>query len=367
VDVKETLFILPIPFIDLADRNFNEWWVTHNHEFRRLNFGLDLYHINLTGRNDLFKISGQLGLIRKFNLEYNFPFFGEGLTVQPYIEFLYANQNEVPYTTEENKQVWHRNEDQLLLERYRLSTGIRYRPNYRTSYTLEATYFHRKAGQDVVEMNPFFFSDGRQVQEFAQLRLVYDAEFRNRPVYPTDGYKIKLDMVGNGLSKDLQTVYFETEFAYWESLSAKWSAGMNIFARKYIYQEELPFYNARGIGYKNQYVRSYEYFVVDGPDFLLARANVKWNILDVNFNWGKIMFVKPLQKMPVQLFINFFSDAARVNSWREREDNFLDDDWLVGYGMGIDVLCYENFLFQVQYSRGIHDNDGIFLHFSTNY
>ena len=63
--VLEALPIIPIPIFELADRNFNVWWEEMNRDLERINYGLILYHFNLTGRRDKLKLSGQWGYTRK--------------------------------------------------------------------------------------------------------------------------------------------------------------------------------------------------------------------------------------------------------------------------------------------------------------
>lgn len=367
VEVKESLFLLPIPFINLADRNFNEWWVTHQHDLKRLNFGLNLYHINLTGRNDKLQLAAQLGFIQKFVMAYEFPYLGRQMQLQPYTELVYARQQEVPYITKENRQIWFSNEHEILLERYRITLGLRYRPNVRTSYAFESSYFQNRIGEEIRTLNPSFLNTPGTDQRYFQFRFIYDADFRNRPVYPTEGYKIQWSATANGLSESLNTFYLGTHMAYWHPWTKRLSGGVQIQARKYLFDREIPFFQSRALGYEDHFVRSYEYFVVDGPDFILAKSDLKLNLFSEKVNWGPIMFIRQLREMPFRIFTDVFLDAGKVRPLPGNQSNFLDHDWLIGYGAGLDVLVYQNFLFRIQYSRGIHNNGGFFIHFSTNY
>ena len=45
-----------------------------NCDFDRVNYGIRIDHLNLTGRKDKFKIKFQQGYTRKYELEYNFPY-----------------------------------------------------------------------------------------------------------------------------------------------------------------------------------------------------------------------------------------------------------------------------------------------------
>ena len=73
LEVKESWYIYPAPIFELADRSFNVWWKEMNCDFDRVNYGIRIDHLNLTGRKDKFKIKFQQGYTRKYELEYNFP------------------------------------------------------------------------------------------------------------------------------------------------------------------------------------------------------------------------------------------------------------------------------------------------------
>jgi hypothetical protein len=47
VSVKERWYTFPIPALDLYDRNFNVWWVDHEHSIKWLQLGLRFYQQNM--------------------------------------------------------------------------------------------------------------------------------------------------------------------------------------------------------------------------------------------------------------------------------------------------------------------------------
>src|SRR5690606_10003834 len=74
IDLNERWYTFPSPIFELSDRNFNEWWQTYDHDFRRVNYGLRLYQFNMRGRNETLRLTAQFGFQRKFELSYRFPF-----------------------------------------------------------------------------------------------------------------------------------------------------------------------------------------------------------------------------------------------------------------------------------------------------
>src|SRR5688572_8184688 len=74
IDLNERWYTFPSPIFELSDRNFNEWWQTYNHDFRRVNYGLRLYQFNMRGRNETLRFMAQFGFQRRFELLYRFPY-----------------------------------------------------------------------------------------------------------------------------------------------------------------------------------------------------------------------------------------------------------------------------------------------------
>ena len=52
IEVIESIYWSPNLIFELSDRNFNDWWVNFNHDFKRINYGLGFEHSNISGRND---------------------------------------------------------------------------------------------------------------------------------------------------------------------------------------------------------------------------------------------------------------------------------------------------------------------------
>ena len=72
LEVKESWNFYPIPYFNLADRNFNVWWVEQKRALNRVNLGVKLYHRNVLGYADALKITLSDGYNRTYKLEYRF-------------------------------------------------------------------------------------------------------------------------------------------------------------------------------------------------------------------------------------------------------------------------------------------------------
>jgi outer membrane protein assembly factor BamA len=56
IEVLERWYLYPTPYLKLTDRNFNDWWTTHNHDLKRTTYGLKYADFNVSGRGDQLNI-----------------------------------------------------------------------------------------------------------------------------------------------------------------------------------------------------------------------------------------------------------------------------------------------------------------------
>jgi len=119
-----------------------------------------------------------------------------------------------------------------------------------------------------------------------------------------------------------------------------------------------------GLGYRNQLVRGYEYYVVNGNHFTLFKTQLRYAIVE-----DKIVNIKPLpmdkfNKIPISIYIGTYADAGYVSENLTTDNpNFLNDDWLYGGGTSIDFVSYYDMVFRIEYSVNRLNEHGLFIHF----
>ena len=126
--MQENWYLYPSIIFELADRNFNVWWTDQNRDLSRVNYGMAIDHINLTGRKDKIRLKIQQGYTRKYELKYNYPYLSR--TWGAFGEIFFANQKEIGYETINNKTVFEKLDDErIMLRRFRTGLGLNYRPD----------------------------------------------------------------------------------------------------------------------------------------------------------------------------------------------------------------------------------------------
>ncbi|MCB0707553.1 MAG: BamA/TamA family outer membrane protein [Saprospiraceae bacterium] len=369
VEVSEAWYVYPVPTFELADRNFNVWWKDYEHSLRRVNFGFNLYYSNVTGRQDYLKLVTQFGFTRKAELEYTFPYVNRAQTLGLSGGFLFTRNRSINYTTESDKQVFQRlDEGPDLLQRIRGTLGVRYRPELNLMHKWQLGFHYNRIDSLVnSELNPDFFL-GNTRQRYMSLEYDLAVDRRNVIAYPTKGifWFLNIRKEGFGIWDDLNQLYVQTSVNPYFTLNDHLSLGLGLKGRIAFFRKKQPFYNSRALGYEDDYVRGYEYYVIDGLDYGLAKIDFRFNFLDRPFNWGKAMPIASLKTMPLKVYLNVYNDFGYANNPYYASSNQLANELLWSVGVGLDILVYYNKLIQIQVSRNHLDEWGVFLHWTLS-
>jgi len=369
VQIKENWYVYPFPIFELADRNFNVWWTTYEHSLQRINFGVRFYHLNFTGNRDLLKLLIQYGYTRKYELDYRFPAFNASETLGFTTNLLWARNREINYATAEDRQLFFRDEQTFLLQRYRIGGGLTYRPKWDVVHHLAAAFHYNRIGDRVLqELNPDYF-DGRSRQRYLSLSYAFSWDTRDVRPYPSKGHFLGLSLRKDGLGplNDLNRLQLDTDFRIFFPLAERWTWAAHLKGRYTLPRRPLPYHNLKALGYEFDFVRGYEFYVMDGPDFFLTKNSLRFRLFRFDIDWGRYMLLEPFRRMPVRIHLAANLDGGYVRHPWSTPDNRLVNTFLLGYGLGLDFVVYYDKVFQVEYSRNRLGEGGIFLHWELNF
>jgi len=369
--VRENLFIYPAPIIEFADRNFNVWWQEQNHSLSRINYGLRVDHINLTGVKDKLKLKVQFGYTRKYEVDYNIPYLNDDQTIGLGFNIFFAEQKEIGYITQNNKTQFFQAEDERkLLNRFRVGTTLNYRPNLFTFNTVRLE-FHRNGIDELVAkiLNPDYFLNGKESIRFVFLEYDYEYNKRVFDIYPEGGYAINFNIKkeGLGLFNDFNnlSVHLDTEKHF--RLNDFLITSFRLKGKTNLIRDPIAFANNTGLGYGNNIVGGYELYVLDGTDFVLSEYQLKARFFNKVLDISKYMPIPAFKKLDLQIFLRWNTDVAYVNEPRYRFSNDLNNRWVVGFGPSLDFLFYNNFLYKFEYNFNQLGESGLFIHNSLSF
>jgi outer membrane protein assembly factor BamA len=345
VKVKERWYFYPIPVVELADRNFNVWWVERNHDLRRLNAGVFLIKRNLRGRNETLTGVFEVGYTNFASLQYDFPYIDKQMRkgLQLYSSF-YSNK-ESAYATDTNKLLFLRDDNHYLKLRSQTGAIFRYRKAINVRHNLEINYTTYSITDTLLKANYHYLLNGKKYSQFALLRYSVEIDYRDSKAYPLNGYYFMGQLTRWGL-----TPWDNVNMSEASILTSKYTA---IGHRFYLFQSlkvktsypsAQPYNLQRGLGYLTDYVRGYEYYVIDGQHFGILRNEIKYQLVKKSFT----SLYDKFDNLPFNLFLKAFVDIGYAKDQFYFKNNPLNNQLLSGYGIGLDIATFYDMVFRYE-------------------
>jgi len=355
--VTEIMYWLAKPMFSLADRNFNVWFKEQHLALNRTNYGGEIIRKNFRGRNEEIITSVQLGYSKFFGFSYKIPYIDKNLKHGLGISASYLTGREVNYETQKNKLLFYRN-DQYPHLKIHGKLHYFYRRKYTTIHEIQLSYNHYEITQGLFDKNPDYL-DGKTKIKYFELAYIHQYNNTNVRIYPTKGLEIKTTLLKKGLGIDNDVNRFElinqTSFFHpiWKNISASF-----IFRGRFSLPQHQPYLFNRALGFKNDFVRGYEYYVIDGSHFALLRANIRFRFVDQVVHQN---IIKSSKYIPIRVYGKIYNDIGYVYN-KHPETSFLNNKLLDGYGAGVDIVISYYLKFRIEYSFNHLKQKGLFLH-----
>jgi outer membrane protein assembly factor BamA len=363
ISVVERWYIWPLPIFELADRNFNVWWKTK--DFSKVNYGMYVSHNNFRGRNEKLKVLIRAGYDQNYFLSYEIPYitkkqnFGVGFQIGK------SQSREIPYATHYDKHVYYKDETGYALKEFYTRLQFTFRDGIHNLHNLSLSYESYKFADTVLVLNPDFVNGDIPESEMFSISYSFKHDYRDNKPYPLDGHYFDAELTQRGLGHFVTSPDFfaaKSTFDFYKPLGNRfyWASSLSV---KFSENKEQPYFLTRGLGYGNEYVRSYELYVVDGQDYGLMKNNLKFALLTPRN--GKIPVIKSekFNKIHYALYMNLLFDAAFVSNSKINTTSTLQNKLLFGGGVGIDLVTYYDLVFRVEYSINQYGDRGFFVHF----
>jgi len=370
LNMKESWYIFPFPIFELADRNFNVWWSEQNRSLKRVNYGIRFVHLNTTGRKDPLKVQFHLGYTQKLELVYSFPALNKSQTFGFIGEFFYARNREIAYKTVDHKLSFERRENEFPLQRFRAGVNFFYRPKIKSIFYGKVEY-QKNTITDYVktELNPDYFLGDDTEQRLIYLRAEYAYENRDIKPYPFHGnfYSVVLEKEGLGIFKDRNGLYLTSTFGQFFSFGKKWSTSTVFKTKLALIRNTQPYNNYWALGYVDDFLSGYEFYVIDGLDYIYAKTALRFELFNTRVNWGKYMPISAFNEMPVKVYLVLNNDFGYVNSTQFNEFNTLGNEPLWGGGIGLNFVLFYDKVIRVEYSMNHLLEKGLYLHYNLSF
>jgi len=367
--LKERWYVFPLPVFEVVDRNFNVWWRTK--DFSRIVYGGVLSWNNFRGRNETVALAVRLGYVQQLSFAYSIPYINKNQHSGLSFGFSYSRNHQTGYKTSYDDVVYFKDTVEFTREAWSGAVEYTYRKGLYNIHYVSAGYLNVHVNDTILKLNPEYFARKKPSEHFYTLRYLFKRDHRDYVYYPLRGYMYSLEIVKNGmpfLNDDVNYLYATAEIRKFWKLSRLFYFGAS-FRGKLSDEHFQPYYNTRALGFGRDYVRGYEYYVVDGQHFGLFKTNLKFELLPrKEVHAGFIPFQK-FATIPFSFYLNLYADAAYVEDSQFSNElnskNKLPNSWLYGYGLGIDFVTYYDIVIRLDYSFNKFGESGLFLHFAA--
>ncbi|MBK7810440.1 MAG: hypothetical protein IPO62_03010 [Saprospiraceae bacterium] len=360
--IEESWLLMASPIFELSDKNFTVWWDLYNRSLDRVNYGIKVFHYNLTGRKDRFKLKAHSGFTNKFELSYDYPYINRRHNVGLWAGGLYSTTKELNIMTLDNQQVFYRNESQFLQSRASFFAQLKYRPTRYYTFSFMTEYHSFKIHGEVYERNPEYLSLGKTNLNYFQNRLNAKYSSVDLEVRPTEGFKLagSVLFVNATNYKPLSLIQFTQEMLVAQSFNSRlrWVTDFNF--GQTIGTERLPYLFSRALGYLYD-TEGYEYYVLDGLHFFHSSTGVFYKLFSYKRNFFKILGSEPRIKINIIVDLKLNGNLAYVyNPWQDYT-NTLTNTMLRSVSAGFDILLNQSLKLQLNYSLNHLGQSGFFI------
>lgn len=359
ISVKERWYIIPEVSVGLIDRNFNVWWVEQHHDLNRINFTLSGIDNNFRGNLEYLKVTAQGGYTKKLGIIYRRPYLNERQKGGFGFTFMYYQMSQTYYNAINNKLAFVGNYGgPPLLTQYEGTLSYLYRGGYATKHIFQVSYKAFNAADTVLAENRNFFANGSK-----QLRLLefYYRVSYNRVDnwgYPLKGFKlVSISTVRKGLEGFNFQATTNIETGIFRNPLPKWYVS-GIFRGRIMLPENQPYVFLGGLGNMSDYVRGYEYFIINGSHYGILRFDLKRELINHTFRNIPIRYFTSL---PIRVYPKIFCDAGYIKNNTDIP-NPLAGTLLYSIGAGIDLVTFYDFKISMEFAYNHLKQNGLYLH-----
>ena len=365
VEVQERWYTYPVPLFELSDRNFNDWWQNYNHDLSRVNYGLRLFQYNFRGRNETLRLTARFGFSRRFDLYYHIPNLTRDQKHGLLFKAEYAEPSNLAYRTEDHVLTFLSGRKPL-----RTSNGVSvtysFRKSFYQTHYLDLSWDDYRLSDTIRTLNPGYLTGGRPGQQASTISYRFVSEHRDVIAYPLHGYHVSAGVMRTGLFKGDQANLTNLWFNFATHHEPDNELYFSMFASASVsFPASQPYALFNGIGYRKQFLRGYEIYVIEGPVFTLNKATLKKRI----FHRDYILQGAPLEQMrylPLSVYLKTYADLGYVQNYpaykAEGINERLSGKPLAGAGIGLDIVTYYDSVIRLEYTVTSQKTSGFFFH-----
>lgn len=365
INVIERWYLWPVPYFELAETNFNTWWLTK--DLTRANYGMFLTRENFRGRKEAVRLIFQTGYTQRFAMQYNVPYLNKKQTLGLKTTISYNTNKELTYGTTNNKRNFYRDTENPVRTEFYVKTDWSYRRAIYNIHNFQIKYNYVTVQDSLLKLSNDYFPNNKNFTQYILLSYYFKHDKRDVQLYPLQGHFFDFEIVKSGigvLKNEPDLLYFTATVKKFHKFSEVFYWG-SMVKTKHTFQEKMPYYTQRGLGYGMDNVRGYEYYVVDGQSWFLNHNNFKTRLVAPRVRKIPFLPSNRFNTIHFAFYWNVYCDFGYVNDRMYASTNPLGNTWMIGYGTGIDFVTFYDFSIRFEYSFNKLGERGFFLNFAS--
>lgn len=376
IKVKERFRLGGRAILALEERNsYDVLNALMERDFHRLVYGEQLTWRNITGRGEVIRWDFQWGFSRRLRFELSRPLPVREPNVDLIFGVRYDWQPEIIIGTENGQVRWEGIEGGALQRRYGGYFSVLHRRGvyHQLEFRLSYDQYHLADSLYAfsLENGPNrYLTNGLGLEQYGQAMLRLAIDKRDWRSYPLSGYK------GQLMTRWAGGPGATTQFG---KIGATWSHHLPLSDRfNFAYGgtsvitigDSLPFFEKSQLGIRrpefpglSNELRGYQPYVIDGTWLNVAKSEFKFALIPyrwVSMDWLGIPWIS---SQALALYLTAFADVGYVRDWSyNNRDQWLKDQFLYGYGVGLNLIVIYDMLWRVEYARNHLGQGGIYFH-----
>jgi outer membrane protein assembly factor BamA len=362
IRVIERWYIWPWPFFEISDRNFNTWIGTT--DLSRLSYGIDLTIQNVRGRNETLKFPIHYGFNQKLGFSYRIPYLDRKKIFGIAVGAEFSRNHEVIVETHNNKTVYYKSTGTFPRQNLFVFADLLLRPTFYSRHTLRLSFNSWYFSDSLLKIPDYTVGTNHLLSYFS-LYYQFKNDHRDVQFYPLEGSYFDFEIDQNGLwHSPVNELFIKTNVREYVQVFKRIYFALG-FTMKATLSPLPPYFLQRGLGYGRDFVRGYEYYVIDGNHYILWKNNLKFALVPQRDFTVRFIRSPKFGRVPFALYLNVFGDAGYVWYTGDLTDtsNDLRNSLLVGYGAGLDLTTYYDIVIGLAGSVTLNGIPGIYVHF----
>ena len=371
--LTERWYLWPFPIFEISDRNFNSWYrdfkESNYEDWSKINYGIMLDWQNFRGANELIKLKFRKGYKEHYNMTYATRSLGKNKSFFVESEIDFFRRKKTDYLISNNQLQYLSNDNDFTSTDLIAELKLINKKEFRISNSIFLKYHRCVVDNEINMLNRMYLnsSNKNNIGSYFKLSYSFKNEQRDNIQYPLDGSLAEITLSKNfGIESNINNSEINLKLELHKNIYDKLFFGSSL-KTKISSNNSTPYFYSLPIGF-NDYIRSYEYYVISGNEYLISKNILKYQIFEKTK--AEIPFFNKTQfkKSHYSMYVSLFCDVGYVRESERlalEQRNNLSNSILIGRGLSLDFITYYDKILRIEFSVNKLGEKGIFLHFSN--